>query len=126
MSKSKRRGGIHELKQPAQSPEIATAIQQALAFYQEGQLARAEALFRSVAKQAPNHFDAHHFLGLIEYRRGNYEAAVRLIDQALKLDPNSAVAHSNMGAALLALKRHEEALANYDRALAITPDLPQA
>jgi len=128
MSKSKGRRVFHRPKQskPLQSPEIANALQKAVALHQQGQLAQAARLYQTILRQAPNHIGAQRLLGLIECQRGNFTAAVQLIGQALKLDPKDASAHSLIGYALLELKRFEEALASCDRALAIKPDFPEA
>jgi protein O-GlcNAc transferase len=128
MSKSKGRRVSHQPKKikPLQSSEIASTLQKALAFHQQGRLAQAESLYRIILKQAPNFFDAKHLLGVIEFQRNNFEAAVQLIGQALKLNSGYAGAHLNIGCALLKLKRHEEALASFDRALAIQPDYAKA
>ncbi len=107
---------------PPQTREIMSVIRQAMAFHQQGQIARAEPLYRAVLENVPGHFDALHMLGVIEYQREHYEDAVRLIGQALRVNLRSASAHSNIGIALNSLKRHEEALASYNRALAIKPD----
>src|SRR5271169_2011924 len=128
MSKSKGRRVFHQPKktEPPQSSGIANTLHKALGLHQQGQLAQAEALYRTILKQAPNHFDAKHLLGVIEIQRNNFEAALQLIGQALKLNSTYAVAHLNIGHALLKLKRPEEALASYDRALAIQPDYAEA
>jgi protein O-GlcNAc transferase len=106
--------------------EIAITLQNALALHQQGQLAQAEPLYRTILREVPNHFDALHLLGVIEYQRKHCVAAVQLISQALEFNPKSASAHSNLGVALRDLKRHEEALASFDRALAIDPGYAEA
>jgi protein O-GlcNAc transferase len=120
MSKSKEHRVVHPPK-PPQSPEIANAFQQALALHQQGQLAQAGTLYRTVLERAPQHFNALHFLGVIEFQLGHGEAAARLIGRAVTLDPKFASAHANLGLALSALGRHGEALASFDRALALEP-----
>jgi protein O-GlcNAc transferase len=128
MSRSNRGGAFRQPKQttPLDASDIGNVLCQAVRLHQQGQLARAESLYRTVLKRAPNHFDARHLLGLIEYQRNNFAAATRLISQALQVDAKSAPAHANLGNALRELKRHAEALACYDRALAIRPDYANA
>src|SRR5438552_18416058 len=109
MSKSKRR---HVIQRPQQTKSLQSTLERALAVNQQGQLEQAEVFYRTILKQAPNHFDALHLLGVIEAQRKNFEAAVLLIGQALKLNAMSAPAHANIGHALRNLKRHEEALAS--------------
>jgi protein O-GlcNAc transferase len=128
MSKGKGRRDLHQPQPtpPPQSPDIATTFQKAVALHQQGQLGQAEPLYRAILKQAPDHFDALHLLGVIEYQRKNYEAAVELIGRALQLNQNFASAYLNIGLALTGLQRHAEALANYDRVLALRPDHAEA
>jgi len=114
------------MNDPPQLCEIANSIQQALTFHQQGQLARAEPLYRAILEKAPNHFDARHLLGVIELQRRNFETAVLLLSHAVTLNPHHAPSHLNIGTALRGLGRPGEALASYDRALAIRPDYAEA
>jgi tetratricopeptide (TPR) repeat protein len=97
-------------------------MQQAMAFHQAGDLARAERCYREILRVEPNEFDALHYLGLLQAQAGHYEEALRLISKALGINARSIEAHTNRGNVLTALNRHEEALASFDSALAITPD----
>ena len=128
MSKNRGHGGFQRPRQVTLPPsrDIANAFQNAVNLHQRGQLAQAELLYRAILKQAPKHFDALHFLGVIGYQQKHYEAARELIRRALKLNPKSAAAHSNLGIVLCELKRHGDALASFDRALAIEPNSAEA
>jgi tetratricopeptide (TPR) repeat protein len=128
MSKSKgsRKFRRPEPFRPLQSPEITETLQTGETFHQQGQLAQAERCYKTILRQAPNHFRAQHLLGLIEAQRGNFTAAVQLIGQALKGYPEDGWAHLHIGYALLELKRYREALASFDRALAIEPGILEA
>jgi tetratricopeptide (TPR) repeat protein len=119
---------LHKLRQPKSRPAIDVSVEQdrALEFLLQGQLAQAEESFRDILKQAPDHFNALHLLGAIEFQRGRLEDAVQLICQALEINPKSEEAHFNMGMILLSLKRPEDALASFDRALLIQPDFLEA
>ena len=105
---------------------LAAKLQTALKLHQQGQLQRAEGLYREILKQQPRHFDALHFLGVAALQVGNAQATVDLISKAIAVNPGSAAAHYNFGIALHNLGRSDEALASFDRALAISPDYADA
>jgi tetratricopeptide (TPR) repeat protein len=108
------------------SADVAVAFQKALKFHQQGRLADAEALYRAVLAQAPEHFDALHGLGIIYYLNSQPASALELIERAIAINPSVAAAHSHRGVSLQALGRLGEALASHDRALQIKPDYAEA
>ena len=111
---------------PQHAARIAAKVQQGLSFQVNGQLARAERLYREVLTKVPAHFDAWHLLGVVQYQKGQLAAAVELIGSAIKLRPGEPDPHSNLGLALHKLGRPHEALASYERALALKPDFAEA
>ncbi|MDD1607795.1 MAG: tetratricopeptide repeat protein, partial [Methylococcaceae bacterium] len=104
------------------SPVNAAKFQQAVQLHQQGQLEQAEVLYKAILQAQPQHANALHLLGVLNYQRGQVQIAVDLISQSLNINPNDATAHSNIGLAFQAQGRFDEALASYDRALAISPD----
>ncbi len=107
--------------------QVMTAtLQQALAFHQRGQLAQAELLYREILVKHPKHFDALHFLGVLEHQNGRHDAAAKLIRTAIGVAPGQAAAHSNLGLVLQALKRPEEAIASYEQAVRLQPAFAEA
>jgi predicted O-linked N-acetylglucosamine transferase (SPINDLY family) len=110
-------------KRPAASE---AKLDRALALHEQGQLQRAEVLYREILSEQPLHFDALHFLGIAAGQQGQAQAAVELFDRALAINPNDAATHSDRGNALLALKRYAEALASCERALAVEPGFAEA
>ncbi|HZT51679.1 MAG TPA: tetratricopeptide repeat protein [Stellaceae bacterium] len=105
---------------------LAETLRKALALQQQGALAEAEALYKSVLARQPGNFDALHLMGVLELQRRRPDAAAALIGRALAVNPKSAAAHGNLGNALSGLRRYEEAVASYDRALALRPDFAEA
>src|SRR4029079_15321509 len=79
-----------------------------------------------VLQSQPSHFDALHFLGIVNLQEGRFNEAAGLISRALCINPNSAEALCNCATALQALNRYEEAFANYDSAISIKPDYVDA
>lgn len=92
-------------------------FQQGEALHRRGNLAEAEALYKDVLSNNPDHFGALHLLGVVAFQTGRLEQSVASFSKATSVDPNSFAAHCNLGAALNDLKRHDDALESYDRAI---------
>ena len=101
-------------------------FQQAFALFQQGQLARAQALNDGILKSRPEHVDALHLSGVIAYQTRKYLKAVDLISKAIAINPDNPELFSNMGLALHELMEFEAALASYDQAITLKPDFAQA
>jgi len=119
MSKGKARSAV-PIK-PATTPSAAMLLQAATGFHQQGQLEPAKARYREILMLEPEHFDALHLLGVIDYQQGHYETAASLIRQAIALKPGQAGPYSNLGLVLQAQLHHEEALACYAQAITLQP-----
>jgi tetratricopeptide (TPR) repeat protein len=74
------------------SDTLATAIR----LHQEGRLDEAEALYRQLLGDNPDHAEALHLLGVLADQRGRTAQAVELIGRALALQPENAVCHVNL------------------------------
>jgi protein O-GlcNAc transferase len=101
-------------------------LQRAIGFHETGKLSGAEHLYEAILRAQPEefdsrHYEALHYLGLLEAQQGRLQEAYRLISHALSINPKDAKAHSNVGNVLQGLKRYEQALASYETALAINP-----
>ncbi|MEQ1862085.1 MAG: tetratricopeptide repeat protein [Chthoniobacteraceae bacterium] len=105
---------------------IQQAFEIAVTHHQAGRLAEAEAIYRQILAQQPQHVDALHLLGLLAHQVGNGEVAVGLIRQAIAIAPRSPAFHSNLGLALGKLGRADEAIAAFERALELDPGLGAA
>jgi predicted O-linked N-acetylglucosamine transferase (SPINDLY family) len=99
---------------------------QAVACHQQGQLLRAQALYREILAANPLHAATLRNIGILAGQLGQTEASAAYFDQAIRAEPDDAVTHCNRGQALQALNRLDEALASYDRAIALQPDLADA
>ena len=102
------------------------AAQQALALFQQGELAEADRLCRLILGAQPENFDALHLLGVIAVRDGKPREGADFLSRALAIRPDQAQGHNNLGAALADMKQYDAALASYDRALAINPGYADA
>lgn len=99
---------------------------QALELHQSGQLREAQALYESVLKKQPKHFDALHMLGVLCFQSRQLERAATLIKKALALEPDYAEAHNNLGNVLQDQRLFEAALVSYNKALALEPGFAKA
>jgi tetratricopeptide (TPR) repeat protein len=90
--------------------------------FDDGDVAKAERLFTAALQTHPDHFDALHGLGLINYRRGRLDAALSLVQAALQADLDRADGFSTLGLVFLALREFERALKSFDAGLRIAPD----
>lgn len=82
-----------------------TSFDDALALHQSGRIAAAEAIYRLVLQQQPDHPGALHLLGVIRQQQGDFAAALELIGRAISVNPRKAVYHNNYGAAFQSLGR---------------------
>ncbi|HRE17763.1 MAG TPA: methyltransferase domain-containing protein [Rhodocyclaceae bacterium] len=99
-----------------------TSLDDALALHEAGCLDAAEAAYRTLLAEHPDHADALHLLGVLHHQREQHAAALPLIAQAVALDPERALFHGNLGAVLLALGDTPRAIAAFSAALQGAPD----
>jgi tetratricopeptide (TPR) repeat protein len=95
---------------------------QAVAFHQQGQLLKAQALYEEVIKVEPTHFQALYLLGMVAAQTNNLPKAVDLISQSIALKSDYAEAYCNLGNVLQGLGQLESAIINYEHAITIKPD----
>ena len=100
----------------------AETLADAVRLHQEGDLSRAEAMYRRILERDPDHPGALHLLGVLAHQQGHHERAVALIARAIALDPGRASYHGNLGVALLGLGRADEAEAALREALRLAPE----
>lgn len=97
-------------------------MQKALQFHQAGRRQEAEALYRQVLGQQPNHAAALHFLGLLLHQTGRSEEGLDLIEQSVTLQPENADFLNNMGTVMRDLGRVAAAIDFFRGAVDIRPD----
>jgi protein O-GlcNAc transferase len=127
IKKSKRIPGLQKHKKHASSPAVAPLLQKILqrasALQRSGRLAQAEALYRQILQDNPNHPEALHHLGMIAHQVGKNRVAVELLSRALSLQPHYVEAHFNLGIVLQALGKPKQAAASFRRVISLKPDL---
>jgi protein O-GlcNAc transferase len=100
---------------------VHNAMRTALAHHQVGQLTQADAIYRQILQQQPDHPDALYLLGLIADQTGNTAIAIELYREALNIKPDYAEAHQRLGLALKNQGKLDEAIVCYREALALEP-----
>ena len=109
-----------------QNSSIQQAIDLALSHQRANRLAEADAIYRSVLKAQPDHFDALQLLGLVQFNLGNYVSAIELMGKALQINPRVATVQTNLGVAYSQLNRLDEAIRCHAAAISLKPETPAA
>ncbi len=104
----------------------AVLLEEAKSLQRQGKLARAEAAYRRVLAQEPDHVEALNNLGNVLRTLKRPEEAAACLRQALALRPGHAPILSNLGLALADLRRFEEAAECQRLAVAADPELAPA
>ena len=94
-------------------------IEQGTAHHKAGRLREAEACYRQVLEDDPEHAGALHLLGLVAKHAGDPATAVHYIERALARKPAFAEAHYNLGSTRWQRGELDEAVACYDRSLGL-------
>src|SRR5262245_51728455 len=91
-----------------QLTELTETFSTAVGTLTSGDLDQAEAAYRRILTELPNHPQALHMLGVIELQRGNVQPAIDLIWRAIRVNPGHPEPWVNLGGALRATQRHDE------------------
>jgi predicted O-linked N-acetylglucosamine transferase (SPINDLY family) len=102
------------------------AMHTALKHHRAGRLADAEAIYRQVLAQRPDHAEALHLLGVLAGQVGRTDAAIDLIRRAIVVNPGSAEYHNNLGETYRRTGQSDRAIACFRRAIELRPDLGMA
>ncbi|WOF75824.1 sulfotransferase [Parvibaculaceae bacterium PLY_AMNH_Bact1] len=97
-------------------------LRQAFQLFDQGKIQDAAKLAEALRKQAPNHPDVLHLMGLICLRTGNPQDAEKLIGLAVSVLPDKAFLRVNLANALRQQGKSKEARAAYDKAEGLDPD----
>ena len=97
-------------------------LDQAISFYQAGQLPEAIVIFKHMLLNSPNDTGLLTNLGTLSLQVGNFEESLAFNQQSLALNPQQVIAHVHQGIAFQQLNQAEQAVASYDRAIKVDPD----
>jgi tetratricopeptide (TPR) repeat protein len=104
---------------------IETTFQRALSAHQAGNLDAAQQGYRLVLELQPQHADALHLLGVIEYTKGASDCAAALIREALAIT-ELALYQESLGNVLVEKNDLGGAMCAYQRALELDPEYASA
>ncbi len=105
---------------------LSEPLKEGLQHHQAGRMAEAEASYRRLLADQPEHPGALHLLGVVAYQSKRPDDAVRLIRRAIAINAQDPAYFSNLGLALHALGKYAEAIDSYDKALALKRDYVDA
>jgi protein O-mannosyl-transferase len=86
----------------------------------------AEALYRRALQLAPNLYETHTDVGMVEGMRGHTTAALRELDEALRINPAYAPAYYHRGQVLSRMKELDRAIGDFELALQYAPGFAEA
>jgi protein O-GlcNAc transferase len=95
-------------------------------YFEGGDLARAESVFRSILQGAPEHAQSWYLLGATCQALGKLDEAEASFQQALRLRPHFAEAHNHLGVTFAQQKQVDKAIASFQQALQLKPELADA
>ena len=110
-----------ESETEVQFMKIGQVLRTALGHHRAGQLSEAEALYREVLAQSPDHADALHLLGILATQAGRPDGAVELIGRAVTSNPAVAEYHLSLAEAYRSSGQWEAAIASLHRAIELRP-----
>jgi len=93
-------------------------IRSAMQHHQAGRRREAEALYRQLLGQIPNHGDALHYLGLLVFQDGRVDEGLELMRRAVAAEPSAPHYHANLAHALKIANRIDDAIAAWRKAIA--------
>lgn len=117
---------LPEDKSDMQKLALDEAMRLAFEAYQQGDLEKAENIYRQIVATQPDNADALHLLGVVTHQRGDYRRAINLIDRAIGLNGKNYLFFNNMGISQLALDLSEAATISFRAALDLNPKSWQA
>ena len=102
------------------------AINQLIAFYNQGQLEIVSEKANKLAKQYPGAFMVWNILGAANKGLGRVQAAATAFKKVTSLNPTYAEGFSNLGVTLQDQDKLDEALSSFTKAISLKPDYAEA
>lgn len=100
-----------------QSVEIESLLTNAKEAHANGDLEKADTLYRQILTEEPLHTDTLQLLGVISLQLSNHHEAASLFRRAISQKPNSASLHNNLALTLNGLNSFSEALTACEKAI---------
>ncbi|MDP9173774.1 MAG: tetratricopeptide repeat protein [Planctomycetota bacterium] len=106
--------------------KIQQAVELAFSVHQAGRLPEADAMYRQILAQEPNHPDVWHLRGVVAGQAGRPDLAVEMIRRAIALEPRVADYHSNLGQFLHQQGKLDDAMTAWKQAIVLNAKHAQA
>ena len=101
-------------------------LPQIVELHRVGRMAEAEAQYRQLLSQNPQHPDVLHMLGLLLHQTGRSQEGIGLIQQSIQILPTNPLAYSNLAEVMRHQRRPDESERLCRQALAMQPNLHAA
>lgn len=105
---------------------IQQEIQQALQYFQSGDLRQSKEICKRILKKQPDNWEVLYFLGLIYSRLGNHDLASQTLKQSITHYPNNPDAYHLIGMSFQAQGKNEEAIEYYRKTIHYNPNCAEA
>ncbi len=105
---------------------ITHILNRAFKFHTEGDLQKAEGLYREILTRDPDNSDVYHLLGVIAHQIGQNDVALRLVGHAISLNPSAPAFHNNIAEIHRALGHADNAIEHYRHAVSLNDNYPEA
>lgn len=106
------------------NPLIASMMNQAVQYYQGGNLDRAEAMLKQVLQIHSRDFDALHLSGIVKGMKGDHAGATSLLKRAVAINPNDGFVQFNLAKALSESGDDAGSLQHHVKATRLAPQQP--
>ena len=101
-------------------------IQQAITAHEQGNLEKAEQLYRSILKSDPKNLDVNGRLSVLLYALGRFAESETYFRKVIEINPDFAEGHSNLGVLLHNLDRATESEISCRKSIELRSDSPIA
>jgi tetratricopeptide (TPR) repeat protein len=103
------------------SMDISQRVQEGLQHHQAGRFGEADAIYRSILSETPDHPEILYLMSVLSLQVGNFQNAANFIAQAINFKADEPNYHNIAGEAHLALGDVDSAIAAYKQAIALDP-----
>ncbi|MDP2105091.1 MAG: tetratricopeptide repeat protein, partial [Desulfobulbaceae bacterium] len=103
------------------SPPATNTLQTAINAHNNGDIYKAETLYRAVLTALPRNTDALNLLATLYQQQGRFKDAIPLLTRAITLTPSRPDYHSNLGSALRSAGELDKATTAFRKALSLQP-----
>lgn len=101
-------------------------FQQAINFHQNGELDKAEYIYRQILQTAPNKPEVLNLLGLIAQEKNIHNEAVNLFSKAIRQAPHNSIMQFNLAFSLEAMGKKVEAIDAYRKTIQLDSKIKEA